>query len=52
MKVGMIGLGRTGEGMSRRMIEKGLKFGVIVVVAMRMPVDNMKQDTLVVLLLH
>jgi len=25
MKVGMIGLGRTGEGMSRRMIEKGIE---------------------------
>ncbi|AGH31572.1 hypothetical protein SWZG_00059 [Synechococcus phage S-SKS1] len=25
MKVGMIGLGRTGEGMSRRMIEKGME---------------------------
>ena len=25
MKVGLIGLGRTGEGMSRRMIEKGIE---------------------------
>jgi len=25
MKVGMIGLGRTGEGISRRMIEKGIE---------------------------
>jgi len=25
MKVGMIGLGRTGEGMSRRMLEKGIE---------------------------
>ncbi len=25
MKVGMIGLGRTGEGMSRRMIQKGIE---------------------------
>ena len=28
MKVGLIGLGRMGEGMSRRMMKKVLKFGV------------------------
>ncbi len=47
MKVGLIGLGRIGEGMSRRMIEKGIEVWGTVALTMRMPVDNMKQDILV-----